>query len=31
VGPPQPPQTPLSERGRDEVREVLRQVGVLPD
>ncbi len=30
VGPPQPPQTPLSERGRDEVREVLRQVGAGP-
>jgi len=31
VGPPLAPQTPLSGRGRDEVREVLRQIGALSD
>jgi 4-hydroxy-tetrahydrodipicolinate synthase len=31
VGPPLAPQTPLSGQGRDEVREVLRQIGALRD
>ncbi|MGA7276368.1 MAG: dihydrodipicolinate synthase family protein [Desulfocapsaceae bacterium] len=31
VGPPLAPQAPLSDRGRDEVREVLRQIGALSD